>query len=466
MYGNSLNASRIVLNNSMSVENDSWILKNSALYINLTTTPIATENLNYALSSSQKYGYIGLGLGGNSNLNFRNTNPIFSLICTDGFFETGSLIFGLNTSLVSISTTSTTVKSDQNWAMQLNSLTFGNYKFSSNLQPLSVILELQVIVNIVPESILNGIFSQLEPLGATKTVLDQTGANYIVLPGPSLKNTPSLNLSLSDGSTLVLNTRSLFVASNTYRCVSFFFAPPVGWSNNTIILGASTMSYYYTVFQQQNGVNQITFYTLPLSNVSAQQTNTSIDDSNDPVSLEDSDKSDSSDENPSNASSTTNNNSNKTVSSTSSNSSNTTSSQAPSDNSSHTTTSDTSTNSSNTTSSGTSGTSTSNNNTTSNNQANPLTNANQTISDSNSQASNNPQTTQSNTPTPITDTNTPKNDQDVDTTSTADESASPLVPIVVGVVVIVALCAGIWFLGVKKGWFKTNINNNKDAQKI
>ena len=243
-------ATQIYINKSISIADGAWQLKTPALYIEFPDTFIGPEQ--------KSYGWIGLGTGSGANLNFQSENPIFSILLNSRSYDPGSLIFGFNSSIADIDKPLMVATANQDWVMQMTTLSFGSVVYTNDTNPVPVLFSLLSSGIFMPQGILTSLISQMSTYMFCSTGFCES---------QNLTGLPPMVFGLADGSNFSLRPGDYmipldYLQVNNYMSIQFKHLEKLTYYKDHIILGWDILAKFYSVFQQAGGINTISFYEI------------------------------------------------------------------------------------------------------------------------------------------------------------------------------------------------------------
>jgi len=280
----------------VTIGNDasSWKLKNNALLYSYldrehNTFQYPGQSLStYYFQNYGTYGFIGMGVDGDSAKNFAGDHPLFSINITGA--GAGKLIFGKDTSLIDSSKGSISLTTNTNWTMPAKNISLGATvywkpfptTYGSNSANTNVIFDVNFPGLGLPDYyIMDDVISNLtklhNPATTTTTtteekkiIRDQTtyqNSQYPYIYKGDIAQLSNIVIGLGNGQNFTISPQAYTrkIADGVYNIL--IQNTPQVWNsqtstyNNWVILGSAVMSNYYTVFEKTaTGNPTVTLY--------------------------------------------------------------------------------------------------------------------------------------------------------------------------------------------------------------
>jgi len=272
----------------VTIGNDasSWKLKNSAMLYSYFNR--YNKYFSYPTSLSPDYirnfttyGFIGMGIDGDSAKNFAGDHPIFSINVTGA--GAGQLIFGKDTTKIDTSKTSITLNTNTNWTMPAKNISLGTTAYwkpfpktyGSQDANTNIIFDLNYPGLGLPDYyVVDDVISNLtkqhnidftDKVQYNNTVYENSQYPYIYKGDISKLSNIVIGLENGQNFTIPPQAYTRKLADGIYNILLSatpqIYNSETKVNNNWVILGWSVMSHYYTVFEKTTTGNPtVTLY--------------------------------------------------------------------------------------------------------------------------------------------------------------------------------------------------------------
>jgi hypothetical protein len=252
------------INVTIGADATSWQLKNTAVLFSSGWSSHSTYSYPgsfsspYYIQNYTTYGFIGMGIDGDSASNFVGDHPLFS-VTTNGA-GSGQLIFGKDTSKIDSTRISQTITADTNWTMSVQNISAGP-NMTAVSSTTKLILDLNYPGLGLPSNLYTTIFNKM----VAQYNLQYNSSTFGNIQFPylykgDLANLGSITFGLTNNQNITIPpqayTRKL--ADGIY-CILLQTAPYLSTNVYTQagsewvyygVIGWSVMSNFYTVFEK------------------------------------------------------------------------------------------------------------------------------------------------------------------------------------------------------------------------
>jgi len=276
---------------TIGTDASSWKLKSSALLYSSSSHSYfqypGSSYVNYYIENKNTFGFIGMGVDGESAKNFAGDHPLFSINVTGA--GTGKLIFGKDTSLIDSSKGSISLTTSTNWTMSAKNIslgatvhwkpfptTYGSYPADANIIFDVNFPGLGLPENYIMSDLITNLTTLHNPATTTTTTAEKKILNdqatyqnnqYPYIYKGDITQLSNIVIGLSNGQNFTISPQAYTrkIADGVYNIL--IQRTPQVWNsetktyNNWVILGSSVMSNYYTVFEKTaTGNPTVTLY--------------------------------------------------------------------------------------------------------------------------------------------------------------------------------------------------------------
>jgi len=277
------------LNVTIGADTTAWQLKSPALLYTASdkshnTWSYPSSSSYYYIQDYTTYGFISMGIDGDSALNFVGDHPIFSINVTGS--GTGKLIFGKDTTKIDTSKASQAITSTTNWTMPVANLSIGTYNTkASSSYPTTVVFDLNFPGLGIPASHYTSFITELMTKHGVVSDKSYNNSQYDYVYKGDLTKLPSIIFILSNGQNFTIHPQAYTsqLAEGVYNILLHSISTNYNSDTRSYdyygVVGYSVMSHYYTLFEKTaTGKPTITLYPnfagAPSSNGSTTPTTT------------------------------------------------------------------------------------------------------------------------------------------------------------------------------------------------